>query len=333
MSKTVKAADARGFLSVVPSLLGYIPVESIVVIPFKGSMSLGAMRFDLPKYDAQVENVASTLVGMLCRVADADGAVVVAYTEQVSTQCTAILEAMEERMDMCGIRVQDVLYVAADGWGSLIEGAAPRPVSELTPPEGVVAPTKRGQLDGTQLPHISTLRMGWISDAFETTDLPAQDSDWIALFERLSTEKPDDFSAETVVLAAATMEAPSMRDTAMMQSGWGQGMGDQALAAQRAWEQGTPYPVSIAGLMHGDGPRPNPARLENLLEAARLVAGVVDSAGALSVAAWTCWALGRSSHAEHYAKQGLKIDPGHGLCEIVATLVNAGHLPDWAFTK
>ena len=45
----VKAADAAQFLSIVPRMLGYHPTRSLVVIPFHGGRSLGAMRFDLPE--------------------------------------------------------------------------------------------------------------------------------------------------------------------------------------------------------------------------------------------------------------------------------------------
>ena len=44
----VKAADAAQFLSFVPRMLGYHPTRSLVVIPFHGSRTLGAMRIDLP---------------------------------------------------------------------------------------------------------------------------------------------------------------------------------------------------------------------------------------------------------------------------------------------
>jgi hypothetical protein len=53
----------------------------------------------------------------------------------------------------------------------------------------------------------------------------------------------------------------------------------------------------------------------------------------LAAAAWISWALGRSTHAAWYAERALEIEPGHGLSEIVATMIGAGHLPEWAFER
>ena len=48
MTTIVKAANAAQFLSLVPKMLGYRPTRSVVLIPFAGARSIGAMRFDLP---------------------------------------------------------------------------------------------------------------------------------------------------------------------------------------------------------------------------------------------------------------------------------------------
>ncbi|WP_455133789.1 hypothetical protein [Microbacterium aurum] len=67
---------------------------------------------------------------------------------------------------------------------------------------------------------------------------------------------------------------------------------------------------------------------------ARVVAALLPKArraGALAVCGWLAWALGRSTHADRYAAQALRIERRHGLAEIVRSFVAAGHLPDWAF--
>ena len=53
----------------------------------------------------------------------------------------------------------------------------------------------------------------------------------------------------------------------------------------------------------------------------------------LAAAAWLSWALGRSTHADAYARRVLAIDSEHGLSQIVRTLVDAGHLPEFAFSR
>ena len=56
-------------------------------------------------------------------------------------------------------------------------------------------------------------------------------------------------------------------------------------------------------------------------------------AGALAVCGWLSWALGRSTHADRYARKALAAEPDHGLASIVRSFVSAAHLPDWAFRR
>ncbi|HBR87853.1 MAG TPA: hypothetical protein DEA59_01135, partial [Microbacterium sp.] len=72
------------------------------------------------------------------------------------------------------------------------------------------------------------------------------------------------------------------------------------------------------------------------LDAARAAAAAAPRArraGALATCAWLSWALGRSTHAAAFAEMAFAIEPDHGLAGIVLTMVNAGHLPEWAFHR
>jgi len=160
---TIKAADAAQFLSLLPHLLGYVPKRSIVLVPFHGSRSLGAMRFDLP--DASEagahDRFAATAIGMACRVEDADAVAVIAYTDQrfdaqERMPHGMLLDALRSRADACGLRVTDALCVGADGWGSRLDPACPllgRPLKEIETevPALTGAPTG-DQLSGAELP-------------------------------------------------------------------------------------------------------------------------------------------------------------------------------------
>ncbi|MBD3941383.1 DUF4192 family protein [Microbacterium sp. NEAU-LLC] len=126
----VKAADAAQFLSFVPRLLGFQPTRSLVVIPFGGTRSLGAMRFDLPPDDAEaVDRVASTVIGMVCRVAGADAIAAVVYTDlgfaDEGMPHRDLLDALALRADACGLRLADLLCVARDAWGSALDPESP----------------------------------------------------------------------------------------------------------------------------------------------------------------------------------------------------------------
>ncbi|HYP74111.1 MAG TPA: DUF4192 family protein, partial [Microbacterium sp.] len=125
MSLTVKAADAAQLLSLVPRLLGFVPTQSVVLVPLAQGRSLGAMRVDLPPDDL-IDTVAASAIGMVCRIADADAVVAVVYTDAaISPRDTppalphrALVDAIAARADACGLRMVDALTVARDGWGS-----------------------------------------------------------------------------------------------------------------------------------------------------------------------------------------------------------------------
>ncbi|MGN6219566.1 MAG: DUF4192 family protein [Microbacterium sp.] len=158
----VKAADAAQFLSFVPRMLGFRPSRSLVVIPFRGTRSLGALRFDLPPDDDSVERVASTVVGMVCRLPDAEAIAAIAYTDarfdDEGMPHRPLLDAVAFHADACGVRVSDLLCVAADAWGSALDPQASRggrPLQELDhdhPGLGLPAPDG-DQSSGAALPH------------------------------------------------------------------------------------------------------------------------------------------------------------------------------------
>jgi Domain of unknown function (DUF4192) len=140
MTTTVKAASAAQFLSLVPKMLGYQPTRSLVLVPFAGARSVGAMRFDLPTEAeaGEVDRLAATFIGMVCRIAEADAVAAVSYTDERGTDEAipqrALIEALQRRADACGVRVTDALWVSGDGWGSHLDPTCPpggRPLGEL----------------------------------------------------------------------------------------------------------------------------------------------------------------------------------------------------------
>lgn len=181
MSTIVKAASAAEFLSLVPRMLGYVPARSLVMIPFDGSRSLGAMRFDLPDDAADaVDRVAATVIGMVCRLPAADAVAMIAYTDEAfggeRMPHLDLFDALRRRTDACGLRTTDVLCVAADGWASGLDSDAPaggRPLSELeVVPAGAedIEVAEHDQASGAELPEIGLLateRVGRALVSFE----------------------------------------------------------------------------------------------------------------------------------------------------------------------
>lgn len=380
MTTIVKAADAAEFLSLVPRMLGYLPSRSLVLIPFAGSRSLGAMRFDLPPDDDTADSFAATAIGMVCRLPDADAVAAIAYTETrfegTWMPHPALFDALERRVDESGLRVADLLCVAADGWGSVFDADLPsggRPLAELDarpPSAGGAREVEGDQTSGTDLPKaglLDTEAVGRALLAFaRAVDMlcgegrgrgePAAGGeasvideeridphalaaasaidDLPSLLEDALLWQLDDLAPYDAAVLVWCLARPSLRDVALVQWCGTLGDGDDALEAQVRWESGEEYPERLAMRMWGEGERPDIDRLEHALALARQLAALApraSRAGALAMCAWLSWALGRSTHADAYAREALEIEPEHGLSEIVRSFVHAGHLPDWAF--
>lgn len=325
MTTVIKAAGPGDFLALVPQLLGFAPRESIVLVPFKANRTIGAMRVDLPTA-SEASKTAATLVGMMCRVPEADAVAAVVYTERDALYATAMLDAVQNRLNHSGLRVVDMLYVTSEGWGSTADPRSPRPLSEL-PPSKVTGDV----LDPTILPTINDeRRKATVESGFE----PEQDIvDINGFIEDVLYMSASTLAPRNVAALSFIFDRPALRDILLVQVTQGRERGEDALDAQLNWEQGVEYPADLAMSMWGEGPRPDASRLDCMLELARWTTAILPTAGGYAVCAWISWALGRSTHAEHYANQGLALDADHGLCEIVRSFITAGHLPAWAFTR
>lgn len=168
MTTIIKAADAAEFLALVPRLAGFRPVRSVAIVPFHANRTLGVMRLDLPPDDADIERMAATLVGMVCKIRDADGLAVVVYSdhgfagsgpEDGGIAHGRLVDAIAARADACGLRIADALCVAVDGWRSYLDRTpTPRPLSDLADdllddrlPDELRGPLG-DQSDGAELP-------------------------------------------------------------------------------------------------------------------------------------------------------------------------------------
>ncbi len=334
MSTIHKATQPSDFLAAVPALLGFQPSESVVVVPFAGSRTVGAMRFDLPGIESAAA-VANVAAGLVCKVEGATGLAVVVYGERAEAE--AVAEAISGKAAECGLIVVERFYVTATGWG-LIGDDAVSPMPEV--PEHLAAMIPEvDQRGGADLPEVDEALAREVAEAIPT-DLPIalamQGTDPLDLFEAALSGDGSPLEAQAAAALIAMVNRPALRDVALVQWAHGFAAGESALAAQIAWEDGTEYPRHLAAVMWGEGPRPDAARLSAALTACRTLAALAPEAaqvGPLAAAAWLSWALGRSTHADVYTRRALAIDPDHGLSQIVATFVAAGHLPEFAFTR
>ncbi len=368
MTTTVKAADAAQFLTLVPGLLGYTPTRSIVIVPMSRARSLGAMRLDLPPGDdpGLLDSVASTVLGMVCRMPRADGLMAVAYTDEGSDPDlphARLAEALGRAADAAGLELRDMLVVGADGWGShCTDSTTVHPLSQLIGTGVPGLPEVQGdQSTGAVLPASSAAdrrRVGAAHRSLRTAltvlcgapsemarasrvdpaalEAACELDDLPRLFERALRWDAADLAPMRAAMLGWCLARPALRDVALVQ--WASDIvgGEDAMEAQRRWEDGEEYPADLAAIMWGETARPEPERLETALRLARHVAVLTAKrrrAGVLAVCAWLSWALGRSTHAERYAAMAQEIEPEHGLAEIVRSFVASAHLPDWAFQR
>ncbi len=300
MTETIRATTAADFLGLVPHLAGYNPSDSLVLVPFRGSRTVGLMRLDLPKPDADADGFASTVIGMVCRIPEADGVAVVTYTSESwhADVHRDLFVALAYRADECGIRLVDALCVAADGWSNALDhDATPHPLSTISTDLTSVAPPAAGdQSSGVLLERASERMIARVAAALTSLDdalravsgegdghrggvggidpralraieaLDQPDDVWEAALGWSLGSEPDHLPGSAFGDAFPTamllwvLARPGLRDVVLAQWCHGADAGSRALVDQLRWESGEPFPSGPLFLA-GEGPRPDPDRL------------------------------------------------------------------------
>jgi len=361
MSTIIPAATSAQFLSHVPSLLGFHPVRSLVLVPFAAGRTLGGLRVDLPEVadTDDLEAMAATVIGLVCRVSRVDGVAAIVYGDEplrdrAFLPHSALMEAVLSRADICGLQIAEALVVGPDAWASYTDDDAPRPLDELVVDSSVADlpidadqfPSRQTMTDAGRLRKIrraaNALSRGDrhaastedpVRDEPATLPLDAR-NDLPLVLEKAVRVGADHLGIDEAAAVLIALQRPLFRDAALVQWASDLAYGERALAAQLAYTDGIPIPVEVGRVLCGRGPRPDPRRLRRARDLCQYVAAAAPRAersGPLAAAAWLSWALGRSTHAGAYAAQARSIDPAHGLAGIVTTLVDGGHLPDWVF--
>ena len=331
MSIRAKVADAGEFLALIPALLGYHPIDSVVVVLFDGKLSRGAMRFDMPFDRGTAAQLADVATGLVCKVSGATGLALVVYGDPDLAE--HIWSDLGPRAESAGLRVVDALVVNDGRWARIGTGGELAELAAVPEPfSGMV--NDGDQFSGAELPMADATLATEVARGIENDSRDLSPDEMLALFERAVDARADGLTTTDWTNLAWCLARPALRDVALMQWTGDQKAGSTALEAQLAWEQGSEYPSSLARVMWGEGLRPNPHRLERAL--AVCIGGAVHAPvdkrpGALAAAAWLSWSLGHSTHADKHAQQAQSIDPEHGLAQIVRTMVAAGRLPEWAF--
>ena len=344
MTTTFRAHSPADLLAAIPTMAGYTPRDSVVILPFAGTTSVGLFRFDLPP--AHPQEFAASALGIVCRLEEATGMLVVIYSDApvvapAASPFADLVEALRCTADACGIELGDVMTVATNGW--FCDGEQHiRPLSDIGDAPDVGAPKPRPhQGSGTRLPRVDAERVPEVRSELARLETVARDEHPRDMAARLSHMAEVFESAVEAQRGSVADDAlllwllarPSFRDVALAQWCYDSEVAEGVLDFQLDWLDGCTDPPETVFLM-GEGPAPSPDRLRAALRRVRHLAACTsgrDRAAPLGCAAWISWALGMSTHAASYANKALRAHPGHGLAQIVATLCANGHLPLWAF--
>jgi hypothetical protein len=366
MQTIVKAPSQADFLAMVPQLVGVEIHDSLVLIGFRGKRTHGAIRFDLPAVGISrdvMKKFATTMVGTFCKIPDLDGVVVVICTTETfgakaGPPYAALGKMLTDRLDRSGFAIKDALCQAGDGWASFLERDIPRGGHPLSDIEG--SPIFDGVPDDAlrlvrarkgeaRIPDASTPEQQKMlaalaefrramDDAAAGGELDSRldPTDDLPLFVESALSWSDAEIDQRGPLLVALITRPSFRDQFMLQ--WASDLftGDLLFEWAKAGPPGTHPDLDeeLGGLMMGQGPRPDPERIEGgielLLKLVPLLAGA-DRLAPLCMMAWLHWALGHGSVAGVYLDEATAIDKSYGMVEVLAMMLQNGVLPEWAF--
>lgn len=368
MTTIIHATDPAEFLGLVPALAGFTPRQSLVLLPFQGSRTRGAMRIDLPADSADADGFAHAALQALLQVQNVDATAVVAYTDASARSVPdgvllphlATIEAVLGVATQAGLRIVEALCVTPDGWSDyLAEDPALHPLDSIPRPDSVpgIGDISGDQTAGADLPPSNLVEREQVGHALRELEhvleqyrlsqgqtpgtqnplalIAAEDVlDDLPAFAEELLDSPSDDDAYRCAALLWCLNRPVLRDAVLVQWATDVAMGEHALDSQLQFAAGAgPVPDAVGQVFLGKGQRPDADRLGCALQIVRSAAARAPreaKVGALTAAAWLAWALGRSSHAGAYVDQALAIDPAHSMASLISTMLSAGMLPEWA---
>lgn len=369
MTTIITAHGAHDFLALVPTLAGFTPHDSIVLVAFRGNRTCGALRIDLPGENAPApvrKAFATTMLGMVCKIPGVDAVVPVVYTDETFEQYSgpprrALIANLTTRARHGGFLVRDALCVASDAWGSYVDDGPRRGrsldlIAESEARQTRHLPGERPALrdvvaEATLEPADDVSREGVTTRYMTLSGLRASvellavlyweyafDGDTVAFADGLlaGSGRKDDDPVSHAALLSFLVQSPAVRDTVLMTWCWGTSAGDESALTQRMFAAGEDISAMPgAGALGGwDMPRPDPERIRRAIGILKYAAARLPREATpplLTMIGWLHWALGAGSVAGRWIEQAQAVDPGYGLADLLGTMLGAGHLPDWAF--
>jgi hypothetical protein len=364
MTVILKASGPADLLAMAPPMVGFFPRNSVVLVAFRGKRTCGAMRFDLPASADRVvhKRVATTIVGMFCKLPAVDAALVIVYTDEAFGGGDAVPQAafagvVGRRLQLSGFELRESICHAADGWASYFDRDVPiggHPLAQIA--ESTVARAidgRRGlfpppatiidRVPRAEKPQRS--RMSKRLAAYESLAVALRDPrvDPPEVFDALEdvpgfAEDALDWDAGTLdaegALLVFALQGSPVRDLVMLQWAFGPELGN------RLWEQDLQDDspdgpnAGSAELLMGIGPRPDPHRIEGAIALLLELTSRTEDAKRpplLCMLAWLNWALGHGTQAGLHLDEALAIAPDYSMAQLLEAMTRTGILPEWAY--
>jgi hypothetical protein len=335
----------------VPRLLGYRPRRSIVFVNIHDEAGVSTLRVDLPdEAPHKIEKKFITaLLGTLCKVPGVRKTLIVVYADGPfdaggDVPRASFVRPLIRRVLDSGFIVHDALCVADDAWGAYDgdDAGVPHALDELEEP----APGDDGSEPvAADVDEIGALPVcGHLARrAFDA----AFDRAWgrgrfrpVAEAEAALALDPVTADSDELATVLAVLLDPELRDAVLFTWAWGEERGyellelSERIAAGEIDEGDDTLALDLMGLGHAEQPdRERIGRGIRLMS--RIAALAPDDVAhiAFTVLAWLHWSQGRGSVAGRFVDRARELDPRYGLAELLASVLQHGMLPEWAFRR
>ena len=174
MTTIVSATRPAELLGYLPTLAGFTPRNSLVLLPFAGNRSCSVLRVDLPGPSVDHDEFVARLIGLVCQVRDADAVAIVVYDDSESDAgelpWSALAHALIDRADACGLDVVEALYVGPESWAAFADESCVRhPISEIPAAPAVpgIGAVDGDQSHGSALPEVGAAERAQVSDTLD----------------------------------------------------------------------------------------------------------------------------------------------------------------------
>lgn len=353
---TVKSTTPGEFLAVVPKLLGYHAIESLVIVGLNGRRTTAAYRVNINVL-GRIDD--AELLSHLMKLSECDGAVFVLYADAELTEGEP-LPYTDEIISLAtvaieqGFNLKPAMIVGSNAfaiYGDDEHLPAFHPLSDI-----VLSPSdeeevsdikvRESQTSGTELPEVTDHQLAERVHAMTHTSVAdamlagEEDSNTVIILHGMISSRPTSSTERqgtALALIAAMIDIEEFRDAAMLTWGWGLSVGLNAMTDGRNVTMDNAEELDSFKILRGQWPvRPNSSNLEAGIELCKEIAAhlpIEHRAPALTMAGWMSWALGRTSLADEFLKAALACDDDFATATAMRENIAYGGLPEWAYNK